>query len=168
MYCRSCGSQMDNTATVCMKCGVPIGKGKSYCPTCGKPTCAEAVMCVNCGGGLVYRPDVNVSEKSSIVAGLLGIFLGALGIHNFYLGYTKKAVAQLVLFLAFIFSLVTYVILIVGAVTSLSVLMGALAVLTLMVGIVCAAVSLIWSFIEAIMILCGSKKYDAKGNILKS
>jgi TM2 domain-containing membrane protein YozV len=35
--------------------------------------------------------------KSKIVAGLLGIFLGALGIHRFYLGYTKIAVIQLVL-----------------------------------------------------------------------
>lgn len=30
-----------------------------------------------------------------IAAGLLGIFLGTLGVHNFYLGYTGKAVAQL-------------------------------------------------------------------------
>jgi TM2 domain-containing membrane protein YozV len=28
---------------------------------------------------------------------LLGIFLGALGIHNFYAGYTGKAVAQLLI-----------------------------------------------------------------------
>ncbi len=35
--------------------------------------------------------------KQKIVAGLLGIFLGGLGIHNFYLGYTKKAVIQLVI-----------------------------------------------------------------------
>lgn len=36
-------------------------------------------------------------SKSKIVAGLLGIFLGALGIHRFYLGFTKIAVIQLVL-----------------------------------------------------------------------
>ena len=35
--------------------------------------------------------------KSKIAAGLLGIFLGGLGVHNFYLGYTGKAVAQLLL-----------------------------------------------------------------------
>lgn len=35
--------------------------------------------------------------KSKVAAGLLGIFLGVYGIHNFYLGYTKKAVIQLVL-----------------------------------------------------------------------
>lgn len=35
--------------------------------------------------------------KSKMTAGLLGIFLGGYGIHNFYLGYTKKAVIQLIL-----------------------------------------------------------------------
>ncbi|WP_346926147.1 TM2 domain-containing protein [uncultured Arthrobacter sp.] len=35
--------------------------------------------------------------KSKIVAGLLGIFLGGLGIHRFYLGFTKIAVIQLIL-----------------------------------------------------------------------
>ena len=32
-----------------------------------------------------------------MAAGLLGIFLGSLGVHNFYLGYTGKAVAQLLI-----------------------------------------------------------------------
>lgn len=39
--------------------------------------------------------DPNV--KSKLTAGLLGIFLGWLGVHNFYLGYTGKAVAQLLI-----------------------------------------------------------------------
>lgn len=36
-------------------------------------------------------------QREKIVAGLLGIFLGSLGVHNFYLGYTGKAVAQVLL-----------------------------------------------------------------------
>lgn len=35
--------------------------------------------------------------KSKLVAGLLGIFLGGLGIHRFYLGHTKIGIIQLVL-----------------------------------------------------------------------
>ncbi len=35
--------------------------------------------------------------KSKIVAGLLGILLGALGIHNFYLGFTGKGLAQILI-----------------------------------------------------------------------
>lgn len=39
----------------------------------------------------------NPNAKSKIAAGLLGIFLGAFGVHNFYLGYTGKAIAQLLI-----------------------------------------------------------------------
>lgn len=31
-----------------------------------------------------------------MAAGLLGIFLGGWGIHNFYLGFTKKAIIQII------------------------------------------------------------------------
>lgn len=42
-------------------------------------------------------PPVGTPLKSKMAAGLLGIFLGAFGVHNFYLGYTTKAVIQLCL-----------------------------------------------------------------------
>lgn len=38
-----------------------------------------------------------MSSKSKLAAGLLGIFLGVLGVHNFYLGNIGKAVAQLLI-----------------------------------------------------------------------
>lgn len=45
-----------------------------------------------------YNNGSSISNaKSKIAAGLLGIFLGFLGVHNFYLGYTGKAVGQLLL-----------------------------------------------------------------------
>ena len=48
--------------------------------------------------GVQPIPVYNVAQqKSKVAAGLLGIFLGALGVHNFYLGYTGKAVIQLLL-----------------------------------------------------------------------
>ena len=31
-----------------------------------------------------------MNKKEKLVAGLLGILLGSLGIHKFYLGYTKE------------------------------------------------------------------------------
>jgi len=43
------------------------------------------------------RPSANsiyVTRKSRVTFVLLAIFLGALGIHNFYAGYIKKAVVQ--------------------------------------------------------------------------
>ena len=45
----------------------------------------------------VYTPNVGGEAKSKIAAGLLGIFLGCLGVHNFYLGFTGKAIAQLLI-----------------------------------------------------------------------
>ncbi len=42
------------------------------------------------------QPVAPASDKNKMVAGLLGIFLGSLGIHKFYLGYTKAAVIMLV------------------------------------------------------------------------
>ena len=41
-----------------------------------------------------------MNPKDRVAAGLLGIFLGGLGRHNFYLGYTKEGVITLVISLA--------------------------------------------------------------------
>ena len=41
-----------------------------------------------------------MNPKDRVAAGLLGIFLGALGIHKFYLGYTKEGVIMLVVSVA--------------------------------------------------------------------
>lgn len=47
---------------------------------------------------IVNNTNVNSSsQKSKLAAGLLGIFLGGLGIHNFYLGNTVKVVIQLLI-----------------------------------------------------------------------
>jgi len=41
------------------------------------------------------QPQAPAAPKDKLVAGLLGIFLGSLGIHKFYLGYTKAGVIML-------------------------------------------------------------------------
>lgn len=40
---------------------------------------------------------VNIKPKSKKVAGVLGIFLGVFGVHNFYLGYIGKGLTQLLI-----------------------------------------------------------------------
>lgn len=95
MYCKNCGNSMDPNAAICVKCGCAKGTGNSYCPNCGQPTVPGAAACTNCGSALSAAP--NGEQKSKLAAGLLGIFLGSIGVHNFYLGYTGKAVAQLLI-----------------------------------------------------------------------
>jgi TM2 domain-containing membrane protein YozV len=47
--------------------------------------------------GYAYaQPGAFPGQKSKIVAGILGILLGGLGIHRFYLGYTTIGVVQIV------------------------------------------------------------------------
>lgn len=74
-----------------------------------------------------YGPYVPTSTKSKLAAGLFGIFLGGLGVHNFYLGYTGKAVAQLLL------TLVGWILVGLGPVAAM-----------------------IWGFVEGILILCSN------------
>lgn len=96
MFCRNCANPLDPNAVVCVKCGVPVGVGNNFCHNCGSPTDPNAAVCTRCGVAL-SRPIPQGEQKSKLVAGLLGIFLGSLGIHNFYLGYITKAVIQLVI-----------------------------------------------------------------------
>ena len=73
-----------------------------YCANCGKELTDEQDICLNCG--VRVKKSTTSSDpnaKSKLAAGLLGIFLGGLGIHNFYLGYTGKAIAQIALSICF-------------------------------------------------------------------
>lgn len=123
-YCRYCGSELTPGAVYCIKCGVPSGRGKKYCWNCGKQTAEEAVVCVGCGVqlGELAGPAAKTG-KSKIAAGILGICLGVFGVHNFYLGYTGKAVAQLILgvlvvtsFISFIWGLVEGIMILTGSI----------------------------------------------------
>lgn len=105
MHCRNCNYDMDPLAAYCVKCGVPAGKGDKYCPNCGEPTPIGATICIHCGYALNNQqqyysnngPYAYPERKSRLVAGILGIVLGALGVHNFYLGYTSRGMVQILL-----------------------------------------------------------------------
>lgn len=71
-----------------------------FCTKCGAKNEKGAEFCTECGASLKGTTTVvnGVDQpKSKIAAGLLGIFLGCFGVHNFYLGYTGKAIAQLLI-----------------------------------------------------------------------
>ena len=98
MYCKNCGNPIDENAAGCTQCGVPKGQGTQFCSNCGTQLAPGAAVCMACG--YATAPNGNIAApgaKSKMAAGLLGIFLGVFGVHNFYLGYTGKAIAQLLI-----------------------------------------------------------------------
>lgn len=135
MYCKNCGNQVATDSAVCLNCGVATGAGTNFCHNCGAQTMQGAAVCTNCGVALGNAPINNVQSKSKLAAGLLGILLGSFGVHNFYLGYTKKAVTQLLLSL-------------VGSIFTCG---------------ITAIVAGVWGLIEGIQILTGSINIDANG-----
>jgi len=94
MYCTNCGQQVDDKAIACPKCGVPPLMEKKFCHNCGTATQANQIICVKCGVSL-GKSGAGAGGKNRIVAGVLGILLGWLGIHKFYLGYTKQGLIML-------------------------------------------------------------------------
>ncbi len=117
-FCSNCGAELKEGADVCIKCGKLVNESK----------------------GPINIPE---GRKSKVVAGILALpmLIGVFGAHNFYLGYTGKAVAQLMLTLF-------------GIILSI-----------VIVGIFMVLAAWIWSLVDCIMIFSGSV-IDANGNSL--
>ena len=94
MFCSNCGQPMNEGAAICTACGFAKGKGVHYCENCGTERNPGAAMCVKCGFAL-GQGEGGESTKTKTVAGILYILLGALGVGDFYLGYTAHGVIKL-------------------------------------------------------------------------
>ena len=69
MFCKNCGSEMDQNAVVCVKCGYGKGKGNKFCPNCGSELEPNAQFCVKCGASVAPVAEVNpLNQKSKIAA----------------------------------------------------------------------------------------------------
>lgn len=68
-----------------------------FCSNCGAEINDKAVVCVKCGCAVNQSPmaDPNASKKDWLVTLLLCFFVGAFGIHRFYVGKTGTAIVQL-------------------------------------------------------------------------
>ena len=86
MFCKQCGKPIDDGQELCEDCKMAAGNNQ-----------AQSTQQTTNSQSYNANPNVQTSRKSKIAAGLLGIFLGSFGVHNFYLGYTGKAVAQLLI-----------------------------------------------------------------------
>lgn len=167
MYiCRHCGLEYKtDEAVICTRCQAPKGKGGNFCPFCGMQVTPEQKICMNCG---VEMENYGCnSGKSKIAAGLLGIFLGTYGVHNFYLGYTKRAVVQLMSVIATYIYLFVFFFVAGTSGDYVSDATGAVLVLILLLFMLIMIGVRIWSFVEAILILCGKIERDGKGRSLK-
>lgn len=67
----------------------------SYCPNCGKEI--KDIQPVSNNENTAEQ-DTNVSPKNRLLAMLLGIFCGSVGVHNFYLGRKKEGLIQAILY----------------------------------------------------------------------
>ena len=85
-FCTNCGQEIDDNASFCYNCGTSVKGEKKKATTENTSTNSSN-----------NTSNIQNNQKSKMAAGLLGIFLGSLGIHNFYLGYNNKAVAQLLI-----------------------------------------------------------------------
>ena len=90
MFCKQCGKPIDDGQELCEDCKNAAGANNNA----NQGTAGQTIN-VNVNSG--NTGNMNPQAKSKMAAGLLGIFLGAFGVHNFYLGYTGKAVAQLLI-----------------------------------------------------------------------
>lgn len=86
-FCMNCGQELDDNASFCFNCGKNTSNNETKEENVNK---TETTNKTN-------TTTNKYNKKSKVAAGLLGIFLGAFGVHNFYLGYNSKATAQLLI-----------------------------------------------------------------------
>lgn len=107
MFCKNCGAEMDYKQAVCLKCGFKAGDGKKFCSNCGKEVNEGAAVCVSCGctinGSSVHSTEKisgnahKLEKKDKVLMAVLCFFFGAIGVHNFVMGETKKGIFKIVL-----------------------------------------------------------------------
>ena len=98
MFCPNCGNECNSDAKFCPGCGRKLDMGAGQQEQYQEANQEQ--------GGYTYdMPNYNttydmnsnqvIDKDKKIVAGLLAILLGALGIHKFYLGYTTTGIIML-------------------------------------------------------------------------
>lgn len=108
----------------CTNCGVQLDENSIFCPNCGQKVGAQPDNRSVFSDIHGQYQNVMSKQKSKFIAGALAILLGTLGIHNFYLGYTKKGVAQLLLFVfwlgwvSFLWSIVEAIMIFTGSIST--------------------------------------------------
>ena len=93
--CPQCGAPAQENATTCQYCGAAIiAAAPQAAPAAQQvpPTAPQQVVYVQ---NQINSERANWPVKSKIVAGILALLLGGLGIHKFYLGQAGAGVLYL-------------------------------------------------------------------------
>ena len=82
----------------CTNCGFRLEEGDSFCSHCGHKVGQKATSTENIFENVAdsYH-KIMAAPKSKLIAGILAIVLGSAGVHDFYLGYTSKGIAHLLM-----------------------------------------------------------------------
>jgi len=92
--CPSCGASIDLNATECKYCGESIiSQAPQYQVP---PQQQQQYQAPQYQAPIYNQSGVPIKYKNKTVAGLLGIFLGGLGVHKFYLGKIGMGILYLV------------------------------------------------------------------------
>ncbi|MCR4762837.1 MAG: zinc ribbon domain-containing protein [Lachnospiraceae bacterium] len=65
MFCKKCGSEIEEGAAFCSKCGTPVEPSKVFCPGCGQEINDAAQFCPKCGTRVKSGINFNTSEIAS-------------------------------------------------------------------------------------------------------
>lgn len=89
MYCRTCGSKLNDNAEICVKCGVKKNVGTNYCQVCGAKTTADMKNCSKCGGKLFFALSSSQMKEKTISKGkkVVGNFFFVIGVLIILVGF---------------------------------------------------------------------------------
>lgn len=113
--CPQCGAPADSTASNCKYCGEKFNFQPAPEPVYVAPQPAyipqQEVPNNGYQNGYQLDPGINPSwpMKSKTVAGLLGIFLGTLGVHKFYMGRIGWGIVYLLFFWTYIPGIIGFI-----------------------------------------------------------
>lgn len=100
--CPACQTSVSRQAVSCPKCGQPLSAVNYQQPQSHLGNSFNMPPMAHSGYGIGNQMLIIRTSKSRGVYIVLGLFLGCLGIHNFYAGYNGKGIAQLLISLTFI------------------------------------------------------------------
>jgi len=112
--CPQCGAPIDAFAATCKFCGAEVAAQPQYTPPQAPQYVAQPAAQYAPPQGSQYVPPAYSSpdyfpRKSKTTAGLLGIFLGGLGVHKFYLGKTGMGILYLIFCWTYIPALIGFI-----------------------------------------------------------